>query len=405
MALVRGRETFTAVEIAKEGATWGAGPVEYFGVPLISEDLNIERDPLPDTEEISSLGAREALESGRLIVVGSVTVRPRWDAKWFNMLMSSLGTENVFSAKWLDGQTGTAATTAHVYAMSQTIPNAFHILVTKAGPASGADSTSFLFRGCIVSEMNWEQPNDNHPQVTFTFVGKDLVTATSLSTSPIVAVQGTVISKLRDLDQYKSSAGSPGNFQSRLLYRPSDATTLYNDLANVNTFTVNVNRGIDFDDPDVDTPDTVSKPGPQNQREVTLEIEGKYEQLSPAASHPYHDYANDNITGFAAYYSSSTELSSPVPYGGGIVIPRIVWTAGAANIDTGGTITYTASGTAIAATDVDSYTLAPSPSNVSGGGGAFHTTPANPEAYFITAVKNTDSSPSGSPFGPGVTGA
>jgi len=161
-----------------------------------------------------------------------------------------------------------------------------------------------------------------------------------------------------------------------------------------------VNRGIDFDDPDVDTPDTVSKPGPQEQREVTVSVEGKYSEGSPDVDHPYHDYMNDNITGLAVLYSSATKITGATndSYAWLMVVPRIVWTAGTANIDTGGTITYSAEGTAIAATDVNANTLAPDGQS----GSTFFTSPANPEAYFVAAVANTDEPSVDTVFGPGV---
>lgn len=347
MGLVRGRQAEVGVSIAVEDPTevYGSdtGLSGYIGVPFIAEDLDLDRDQVADSEEISALSARLEVEPGRALAVGSITVRPRWEADWFNFLVAcATGAEDRVVDKWMDGTAQDGATgkiATHIFTISDTLPPGLHIRAYISGP-DGTGSIKY-FKGAMVSKMTWEQNSSDPPKVTFEFLCKTMTVVAHPGNLP--TPDGDVFAKLRDL----ARGDGTGDYDSIVQFR-SDATNGFTDI-NLNNWTLEIDRSMEVNEAIMSQPDEIEKPGVTGQREIFLSMDGPYETTAAATRHPYHDYVNAVESGFHALYASATiiETGEPEKYGCRIHVPQLTWIEGDLPIADGNVLKWSVKGMAV----------------------------------------------------------
>lgn len=204
MAYIRGNDTNTLVEIAPED-TWGTAPAYgYLRVhPLVEDSLYVERSPLPRSREFGAgTGALTTYDAGRAIVRGGFSVYPVYNGVWFGNLLGQLhgGLEVVTNDKLPSGSSAGTATgfATHLFTPQSFkaaaagseggVSTGFTIRVWKSGPSTAGSVD--IFSGCLITSAVWEQPDNERPRMTFTFIGKAVVTtaytdmASSVSAAP-----------------------------------------------------------------------------------------------------------------------------------------------------------------------------------------------------------------------------
>lgn len=358
MGIVRGRDTNVGVQIALEGSTWGAaasgtGLYSWHNVPILSESLNLDAEAAPESDEISSLGARESYDIGRRIPVGTITVRPRIDSDWFNILMAQMGYEDRDGAKWVDGtpETTSSAIATHTYSIATAMPNGFNTRVY----ISGSDTTGSikLFKGCLVRSWTIQHDANDHIRVTFDIVAKTMELINASGPGALGSPEGSIKADRLDLGRFDDPANPmTTQFDSVCRFRihggdKNDYTEL-----KLNRYTCTIDKSVDFDDALLSYPDTPDKPGTQAQRAVTIEFEGPYEATAFTGDHPYHYFISGNKElGFEATYTTATAIAGTTTgveyYAYRLVIPKMELREGTLNVDKGGTLVWRAVGVGV----------------------------------------------------------
>lgn len=332
MVLVRGHDSHTAVEVGEE-STWGTAASTLYRVPILSESIALERDQFPRQREFGNTGALEFLESGRALVRGSITVYPRYDARWFYILLAhAFGTEAVVQDEWLDGSaSGSNVANTHSFEFNSTLPTGLTFKIWKSGP--NANGTVDTFTGCLISRMVWEQPEDDIARVTFDVIGSG-VTNASASGNPATSA-GTVFLKARDLSRTNS--------------RVKTGSALANDFS-VRSLRLTVDRRIEAEAAFLNDPDNIDKPGVIDTRDIQIELNGQLEQTYGASDTPWTEFLAKTQSQCDIRYTADTVTQGSDPYGIRLHMPAIVWEEVNNNIGEPGANPFTARATAIQGT-------------------------------------------------------
>lgn len=337
----RGRDADVAVQIAEE-SVWGSPGTTWLDVPYISVDLRKEPEQLPDSEEISAVGGLEDFEIGINRVTGTLVVKPRIDADWFNTLVAHcLGSEATTASRWCDNKT-VSGSTAHLYEPATVDGKGLSMRDIRGAVASGYMK---LATGIKIRSWTWEQPNDNHPRLSMDLVGEDLTTATPVSPG---TVAGSAFLRMRDLSRstWASPPASPSDFVGQILFRPPAGGAGSYVTLSVDSFSITMSPEIEDPSTDLNSPDTISEPKPDATRVVTVDVEGTYKEASPAEyPQPVHELINSaDRAGFSVLYSTNFQFGAGIPYACRITVPDLQWTAASDPVNDGGEIKWSASG-------------------------------------------------------------
>lgn len=313
MVLVRGQDALSVCQVGEE-STWGTAATTFYTVPLTlpGESFVLKRDQFQQAREFGGIGAREAIEYGRSSVEGSLTVTPRYEGRWFHILMAhALWSETVVVDTHVDGTTITAPDSGnlHIYAPSATPPVGMTFRIWKGGPGPVGSSTWDIFVGCLVTSFTIEQPEDDILRFTFNWVGKSVSTATA-SGSP-AAIAGVQLFGARH-----ASTALGG-------YIKTGATLT---ALNARSWQLTFDRKLVADPAFLNNPDQLDKPGVTDIREVRLRINSLLEQDYNAANKPATEYKAGTQSKFDALYSNAVAVGNKV-YAVRFEMPAIKWTA------------------------------------------------------------------------------
>ena len=320
MVLVKAFEPFTGIEI-KEETSWGVDPGTWgtssYRVPFTSEDIHQERDIFPDSTEFGALGGLISVDSGRNIVLGSLTVEPAYDTIWFwKLFAQAWGTENLV----LDNNVLAAAETGvntHIFTPGTALPVGLAARVWKAGPGPAASGFMDLLLGLKVSRMVWNQPAGDRCTVTFDFIGKS---KTPISTSGLTLIAlETGPRKVKALDLQRSGS----------VIVLGDTLTAHN----ITGFTLTVDRQVEAPDGFLNNLLTLPEPGIVATRVVTLDITSNLEQDYGSANKPGNEFGNDLDSSAVIIYDSGVVAGGTSNYKIRFDLPKIRWTDFRNNID------------------------------------------------------------------------
>lgn len=311
MVLVRGHDAFTALEIAEQTVDWDTAGTTFYRVPLLSETLTYVRDLYPKSREFGATGAIDFIEPGRAVARGSITVHPRYNARWFHILMAhAFGSETVIPDEWVDGGASGTVGNTHGYTFAAALPNGLTLRVHKSGPSDSGYVDDFI--GGLVSRVTWEQPEDDIARVTFDFVAKSVTTALASGIADPGATAGTVYLKPRDL----SNTGAM-----------FETGASYGWAQNIRSFRLIWDRNIDFEPNFLQDPDTPVKPGVTDTRDVTIEIGSLLEQNYGAANSPWTEFLAKTESRLNIIYTSTSLVQGSDPYAIRFNMPKMIWEA------------------------------------------------------------------------------
>ena len=318
MVKVFSHDPFVAFVIKNE-ASWGVDPGTWgtgaFKVPFTSEDLHLDIEQFPLSEEFGALGGNLGVDTGRQSVTGSITVEPTYNTRWWWFLFSQAwGTENLVLDRsiWDDVASVTNLNT-HIFTPGTGLPTGFSARIWLGGQGPAASAYFLLVTGLIVTRMVWNQPRNGRANVTFDFIGKALTSVLGTGeTIPALASS----TKVKAIDF--TSVGS----------RTHGSIMIGTTLASFNTmgFTLTIDRKIELTDNYLQTLTTTDKPGVVGTREITLEIDTDLEQDFGAAGKPFPDFLSQTVSSVAISYDSGVTAVSPDEYNFSIQIPGLVWT-------------------------------------------------------------------------------
>lgn len=312
MTLVGGQQPFTGCAIAEE-TTWGVASVgTYYTVPLTlpADSLRLKRDEIQQAREFGGTGEPSTFDYGRASVEGSITVTPRFDARWWWILVAhAMRSETVVQDVFIDGTTISAANSGntHIFAPSATIPIGLTIRMFKSGPTNAGYTETF--RGCLITSWTLEQEENGTLRATFNFIGKDKVTA-AVGGLTLAAIAGTQLFDVR------SMSTGPAYFKTG-----ATLTTL-----NILSWRFTYDSKLAIDPTFLQTLDTLNKPGIQDQFEITLEIRSQLEQDFGAANKPATEYEAKTASKWDAVYSNGIAVGDKT-YAMRLEAPSIRWTA------------------------------------------------------------------------------
>lgn len=349
MALVRANDTFTLCEFGYE-TTYGTAPT-YPGTgaaihrrfPFVAENMKIETEVLPLSEEFTAFAGLSGVDLGKRRVRGTLTVEPQYDSTWFWMLFGlAFSYENVDPNKTLMNAAVTTPANglnAHLFNHGNILKSAT-MYVWKAGPGP-ADGSHWVDRitGLYVTKWTWDQPEGNRAKVTLEFIGSAMTTVASNTLNggvPQPIYTGTKINI-----QHLGTGSNAG----LILFGNGSA-----EIANLNLtgFTINVDRKID------DTSGaflneilTANQPGIEGIREVTLNFTTNLETDYNATSKPWPLFVAGTQAAMHIKYDSGVEASTTPSsnYGVRFDIPGLVLTDAQQSISKAGVQTMTVSAT------------------------------------------------------------
>lgn len=253
MSLVAGNDPFCSLAIVPlESYQETSIPVgDYERVPLVSDNMELEFQQIPDSPEITALGAVETLEVGNGLWRGSFRTLQYYNANWFHWMMCQLvgGCEITVPDRMPNGVLlpgGTGDATTHVY-----IPQSFNCddvgsesgitwglsLRLIKGGKDNANNTGWRIGDCHVVGATFEWPDPpNWPTVTWEVIG--------------------IIETRLDLVSYTPPSQRAGEYQVKpgdIGIDPSHATLPSMSFAgnpigirNIRSASLTVRNGIDF---------------------------------------------------------------------------------------------------------------------------------------------------------------
>jgi hypothetical protein len=318
MVKVFSHDPFVGLVIKKE-TTWGTDPGSWgsnaLRVPFTTENLHLDVEEFPASEEFTGLGGNLGVETGRQSVTGSITVEPAYNTPWFWVLFSQLwATENYVADRSIwDATTPVTNLNTHVFGPGSAIDTGLSARVWLGGAGPAASSYFKLITGLVVTRMVWNQPRNGRATVTFDFIGKALTNVLGTGESLPALTTGT---KVKAIDF--TSVGS----------RTHGSIMIGATMASFNTmgFTLTIDRKIELTDNYLQTLTTTDKPGIVGTREVTLEIDTDLEQNYGAAGKPFVEFLAQTVTSCAISYDSGVTAVSPEEYNFSFQIPGLFWT-------------------------------------------------------------------------------
>jgi len=327
MVLVRGSEPNTKVGIGIETAFGTAQTSGLLELPITSETLTINSGTLPESQEIRSTGALSDIEDGRNFIQGTITIRPKYNsqAQAWMMCRSFGGMEVVTNFKCTNGNSaGGSDHYAHLFttqAFSETttgsasaVPPTLTIYVWK----SGVDTSGTVerFRGCTVTGWTWNQPEYDHPTLTFNIIGiaptdadGDLIAAGS---APALTLQPNLVDVLGD-DGGRIS-GIPGTVPTgSLLINGASAN-------NIRSWSIELEGNYSIPDSSLRDIDTFEQPGHDAPWSVRVTANGVLDQDWGDTSWPIERAFNAEglmsgaNSAFRVYYTSATMVEGSINY-------------------------------------------------------------------------------------------
>lgn len=158
--------------VIKLESTWGTDPGTWgtaaYKVPFTSEDLHLDVEEFPASEEFGALGGLLAVDIGRKSATGSITVDPAYNTKWFWTLFSQAwGTENLVTDRSIwDDTTAVTNLNTHIWTPGTALPTGLSMRVWLGGQGPAGSAYFLLITGLIVTRMVWEQPRNGRARVT-----------------------------------------------------------------------------------------------------------------------------------------------------------------------------------------------------------------------------------------------
>lgn len=373
MAKVRSSNPLVGVLIAEE-ATWGTPPGTWtlgsncYQVPIIGCDIKATDEILPDSGEFTPLGAAQKAVRGRRTAQGSITFEPTYSDYWMWILFGQgFGSED-YIADYTHEDVSKTDVSAHVFTIAGVTPKGLSMLIYKGGDTA---STSYAeeYNGLVCTSWTWTHPVNSRPTVTMNFVGlagaDPSDTVDNLDIQTLAGATSTYRVLAGDLDVSRAN--------SSIFFGASTMANL-----NITSFTINGDRSVGASENEfLQNILTVSKPGQNANRNISIDIEGVLEIDYAATDKPWKEF-NDDTLGRAVidYCSSQTIITSPENnyYQIAFDFPSINWTEVIADLSQTGEIPFRASGRALsgAQSGLDGPFDA-----FDGGGGSTETYPAS----------------------------
>ncbi len=300
--------------------TWGSGS---YRVPFISCTIKAEDEILPDSGEFTTLGAAQRPVRGRRLARGQIKVEPVYAGLWFwNLFGHGFGSEDIALDEDIEEVPETGLNT-----------HGFDVQVIGASDLAMRIYKNAAFEtytGLVAQRWVWEHAVGAIPTVTMDMVGVAAINPITSSVADFIATLPTDDRvKLTDL----------GRSASNIFFGATQAGL------NINAFRLIGERSIDADDPEfLQNLLTTSKPGQQDNRDVTIELEGTLEADYFAAGKPMTEYLADTLSKGSISYASAVVPVTSAPHQIRFDMPSISWTASVGDLDTLGQIPFSATG-------------------------------------------------------------
>ncbi len=184
--LVGGGGAYTGLELDVKESLSEVPTGSHLRVPLVSDNMTQEVAQVPESEEISALGAVETLEVGQGIWRGQFRTLIYYNAKWFHWLMCQLmgGCEIIENDELVDGvATASTITSVHAY-----VPQNYNAQATGSAGAltfglnarlikMGPTNTGSALWGERIDHLHvvgatFEFPESGWPTVTWEVIGQ-----------------------------------------------------------------------------------------------------------------------------------------------------------------------------------------------------------------------------------------
>lgn len=381
---VHGSDAYTALEIApveSEGGNPGY-PSAYDRVPLVGENMTVERETIQAPDEIIPSGAVTALDAGPGRWRGSFTTLCYYNADWMHWLLCQLcgGLETLHLDLMANGVASPGVTkivNTHAYSPQSfrcddfgattdgsigAVPFGISLRLWKMGPNStGAESNSIeRINGARVLEAVFEQPEDDWLRVTWTVEGPSPSLLNGDGLTPLAQNANEYVVKPGDLAR--------DNAHSIL---PSLADIGGLSEERIRGFTLRINNGLEFPSAQFLTDfDTQLRPGKVRDVKATFELRETLTKEAMAAGEDHNAIflANPGLTAAVrlryisapegATHGPNTPLADPAedcPYALDFELPDARITVSEAPVDSTGLLTrratYEGVGSLIAGTN------------------------------------------------------
>lgn len=371
MVLVRSHDEFSGMMIQPE-TQWGVDPGNWnaagIRVPLNSEELTLNQEPFPEQTEFGALGGITDVDLGGVDVTGSIVVDPRFEAKWYNMLLGQIfGAEDLVTDKWHDEAASTNGNT-HIFNFTATPPIGLSAVAWKLGPTAGAgDGFIETITGLKVARAIFDQPEGDRMRLTVEFVGKGKSVLLNAGTETLAQLLGVQLIKPAD--------------HTRAASHFAVGATL-NDL-NFLGFTVTIDKRLEPSTAFTNDVTNKPEPGVVANRIVTLDVASQLEQDYHAEFKPSYEYKNKIKSQFVMVLAGENEVDTNQPYVFRLDCPAVRWTAAGDDFTAAGAPPTSATG----------RLLLGSAAALTSGYADHVTLPAAPATYDLramTCVKGTD---------------
>jgi len=345
MVKVRTSDKFFGMEI-KEEATYGTDPAwPGASIPFIEDTLTFEDAEFAESAEFGAFGAWTGAEKGVRIVKGTIKINPRYNESWFWLLFGQgFGSEDLVVDREIeDDVTVATGLNTHIFSnLGVVTPKGLSARTFLQGPTNGAGTFIKRINGLICNKWTWEQPaGAEQPTLEMEFLGSLIAMDSGSGVTPALLTTTDVKVKGFDMDATRTKS-----------HLKLGAVTMAD--FNVSAFTIVSDRGIETPEEYLNNALSLSKPGQEVTREITVDIEGFIEQDFHAVDKPSLEHFNDTATKLAFAYESATDAIAGKPYTVRFDMPNMHWTKFEAPITGPGQIPLTASGRA-ALGDVDNF--------------------------------------------------
>lgn len=328
MAKIRSSSANVGVTINENGtATYGADPGAWASalrVPFTSCDIKAQDEILPESGEFTSLGGAQQPIRGRRFARGSITVEPVYDGAWFWLLFGhGFGTEDLATGTDIEEGVETGMNT-HVFDISAGVTQTCDLALRVY-----KNSWMETYKGLTCTRWVWEHTSGQIPTLTMDWAGIADADPTATVADFVATLPTDNRVKLTDLGRTDSDV-KIGNTQAE---------------HNVTTIRIIGERSVDLDDPEfLQSLLVTSRPGQQENRAISIELEGTLETTTDTPDKIMTEYFADTLSKASIGYASSVTATGIKPYRFRFDFPKVSWTAFAGDLNQLGLIPWTATG-------------------------------------------------------------
>jgi len=355
-----GTDLYNAVEVAPlESAADDPGyPTQWFRVPHAGETTKLERDSIPQSPEITSLGALRVLDYGTGHWRGTIRTLIYYNARFMHLFLCHLcgGLEGLEINRMLNGGTPVGLlTNTHFYipqsfksnavGSASAIPWGLAIRIYKMGPDNTAGSAHKILRA-FITEATFEFPETGWPTALWTIEGPE---PTLLSTSGITPIVADPLDYPVKPDDFGKAPAHP------VLPSLSRAVAVIGGTRNLSSFSINVKNNLRYPRRSLTAYDTDYNIGHIDNFEVTARFEALLEQnelgvpgggvyqggIAPNVIPPGERRFRAISAPSGAAHSQQTpmiDVTNNIPYGFEISTPAAGFVEMQAPIDRGGAL-------------------------------------------------------------------